>query len=89
MRLYKPVTQTLLPSVLYVDFYRYDLGLFWCLLFSSSSLRALTKEYYPTLNYQTSVTCFELVSVHLRLVPAKVVRAQCEQLWPKLMEPFE
>jgi hypothetical protein len=53
------------------------------------SIRALAEEYYPWLTYPTSVACFELISVHLRIVPPNTVREQCERLWPKLMEPFE
>jgi hypothetical protein len=51
--------------------------------------RALADEYYPWLAYQSTVACYELISVHLRVVPANTVRKQCEQLWQRLMEPDE
>jgi hypothetical protein len=52
-------------------------------------IRALAEEYYPWLAYQSSIACYELISVHLRIVPPNIVREQCEQLWRKLMEPIE
>ncbi len=52
-------------------------------------IRTLAEEYYPSLTYQTSVACYELISVHLRIVPSNTVRVQCEHLWKKLMEPIE
>ena len=48
--------------------------------------RALAYENYASLVNQTSIACFELICVHLRIVPSSNVREQCEQLWPKLME---
>ncbi|CAF1515172.1 unnamed protein product [Rotaria magnacalcarata] len=51
--------------------------------------KALVDEYYPWLVYQSSVICFELITVHLRVVPPRVVREQCELLWPRLLEPEE
>jgi hypothetical protein len=51
--------------------------------------RTLAEEYYPWLTYQISVACYELISVHLRIVPSNTVRIQCEHLWKKLMEPIE
>ncbi|CAF4307093.1 unnamed protein product [Rotaria socialis] len=49
--------------------------------------KALVDEYYPWLVYQSSVICFELITVHLRVVPPRVVREQCERLWSRLLEP--
>ncbi|CAF0875475.1 unnamed protein product [Rotaria sordida] len=51
--------------------------------------KALVDEYYPWLTYQSSVICFELISVHLRIVPPRIVREQCEHLWLRLMESDE
>jgi hypothetical protein len=49
-------------------------------------IRALAYENYSSLADQTLVACFELICVHLRIVPSNTVREQCEQLWPRLME---
>ncbi|CAF1444597.1 unnamed protein product [Rotaria sp. Silwood1] len=48
--------------------------------------KELAWENYSSIVDQTSLTCFELICVHLRIVPSSIVREQCEQLWPKLME---
>lgn len=50
------------------------------------TIRKLAYENYASLVDQTSIMCFELICVHLRFVPPKIVRTHCEQLWPKLME---
>ncbi|CAF4368678.1 unnamed protein product, partial [Adineta steineri] len=48
--------------------------------------KALANENYSSLMDKTSIACFELICVHLRIVSSSNVREQCEQLWPKLME---
>ncbi|CAF1229958.1 unnamed protein product [Rotaria sordida] len=48
--------------------------------------KALAYENYSSIVDQTSLACFELICVHLRIVPSSNVREQCEQLWPRLME---
>lgn len=48
--------------------------------------RALAHENYSSISDQTVLSCFEMICVHLRIVPSSVVREQCEQLWPRLTE---
>ncbi|CAF1048646.1 unnamed protein product [Adineta steineri] len=51
--------------------------------------KALAEEHYPWIPYQTSIVCFELITVHLRIIPSYTVRQQCDRLWLKLMETDE
>ncbi|CAF3813802.1 unnamed protein product, partial [Rotaria magnacalcarata] len=48
--------------------------------------KALAYENYSSIVDQASLLCYELICVHLRIVPASSVRDQYEQLWPRLME---
>ncbi|CAF3401827.1 unnamed protein product [Rotaria socialis] len=48
--------------------------------------KALAYDNYSSIVDQASLLCFELICVHLRIVPASSVRDQYEQLWPRLME---
>ncbi|UJR26815.1 hypothetical protein I4U23_008128 [Adineta vaga] len=47
--------------------------------------KALTEEFYRWIPYQ-SVSCFELIAVHLSVVPPYIIRKQCDDLWIKLIE---
>jgi len=46
----------------------------------------LAYENYASLSDQTSISCFELICVHLRFVPPEIVREHCQQLWSTLRE---
>ncbi|CAF3190066.1 unnamed protein product [Rotaria sp. Silwood2] len=48
--------------------------------------KELASDNYSSIVDQASLVCLELICVHLRIVPSSIVREQCEQLWPRLME---